>query len=400
MNLGEIEQSNLGLQHINLNNLRIALLPGPKNRKSLVWESLGHAFLKFYLATHFFSKNQYDSEGRLTKRIQSESNNKRISELILSSCIREYIGAGHSSSCSVAKRIVAAAVLSGGVTSALKTVEWLGMVKERSVTTLGGLYTQYQHHRPARTIFSFSMSNISQSQSANILHRAQLAQNILGYKFVDLEIFKNSTDNSTNEFQRLELLGDAVLEYLVADHYRSVGSLQEFNTKKTLVLTNNVLGSLFVSLGLEFTVQVAATDLNTAIEDARYKIAMNSRLDSIRVKKTLGDAMEAIVGGIFVDSGFDLNTVKEVLNRTLFPFANRSYVIKVIAGMSEDFPINLVEIRDSREGTSINNPISLVEVEDEDEEELPRVAIEKRKASPVEGEAEISRRKRFRYFRF
>ena len=42
------------------------------------------------------------------------------------------------------------------------------------------------------------------------------------------------------------------------------------------------------------------------------------------LSKVLGDAMEALIVAIFVDSGFDLETVQEVLSLILYQFVDRS----------------------------------------------------------------------------
>ncbi|KAF9433353.1 Dicer-like protein 1, partial [Entomortierella beljakovae] len=319
LTLGDTEQWSLGLEYIDLENLHIALSPSLMYPTTLGWERLGSAFLKYT---------------RLEKHLSIESKEGRN---VLTTAV---------------KRIIAASIIDGGVASAIRTVGLLGMEKDNGTLTLKGLYVQYLLHRPVDIRFPHIMSHTKEPQqpTASTIERARLAHQLLGYNFVDLEVFSNSTSCSGIEFQRLELLGDAVLEILVAEFYFTGISTKE----KGLVLSNKLLGSLFVSLGLD-NVVVVTLDFEGAIMEAKAEIASGKELESIRVSKSLGDAMEAIIGGIFLDSGFSLVPIREVLNRTLFPYVSKVGSTNDITVTRTPCPKNIVEADVNEDGTVETN---------------------------------------------
>ncbi|KAF9147526.1 hypothetical protein BGX20_006630, partial [Mortierella sp. AD010] len=63
-------------------------------------------------------------------------------------------------------------------------------------------------------------------------------------------------------------------------------------------------------------------------EDAKTVVCLrNSGVTDwkgLHLDKVLSDAMEALIGAIFVDSGFVLDAVQEALSLTLYPFVDRS----------------------------------------------------------------------------
>ncbi|KAF9343668.1 hypothetical protein BGX26_005382, partial [Mortierella sp. AD094] len=93
-------------------------------------------------------------------------------------------------------------------------------------------------------------------------------------------------------YQCFELLGDAVLEFIINDHYHDQSSeldLTKYKGFKNTTVSNFALGSLMVS-----------PDINSIFAKMRERITSTGKLD---IKKSLGDAMEALIGAVFVDSG-------------------------------------------------------------------------------------------------
>ncbi|KAF9427652.1 hypothetical protein BGZ76_002240 [Entomortierella beljakovae] len=348
--LDVIEQWKLGLEYLDLETLRSALSPVQMYPRTSLWEVIGRTFYKFYITTYVFANHQSDTAGMLSKRTGQESRIQNISQLLISSPIFKYIDISiRNNVCAVARRMISAAIISGGVNNAIRVIGFLGMKKDSGTITVEGLYVQYQLHRPVEERFPYMMSHIKISQSyGSVALRAESAHRILGYKFIDLNLFVNSTENSGIEFKRLEFLGDAVLEFLVADHFTSFRSRSSIS----FVLSNNVLGTLFVSLGLDSVVD-PTLELRAAIKEAKCLIESRTKLKYISVKKVLGNAMEGIIGGIFLDSGFNLEIVREVLSRTLFPFVKQLRAVEITPGMSKDFPITLSGVDNKDRGDDL-----------------------------------------------
>jgi len=129
-------------------------------------------------------------------------------------------------------------------------------------------------------------------------------QSSMGYQFKDEELLiqslthpsymvKASDEESSN--QRLEYLGDAVLELIVSEYlYQKFPDIRE--GQLTLFRSTLVKGSLLVELAGELGLS--------------YHIRVNQS-ESQGLPSSQEDALEALVGAIYLDS--DFQTVREVV---------------------------------------------------------------------------------------
>ncbi len=129
-------------------------------------------------------------------------------------------------------------------------------------------------------------------------------QKILKYKFKDIKILENcfthpsyykdpklKTNQRINEFERLEFLGDRVLGVIISSLiYQKFPEYDEGSlTKKfSYLVQKEFLYKIAHELQLELYL--------------KYK---NKKLNDRRSKSILSDSVESIIGGIFVDGGFD-----------------------------------------------------------------------------------------------
>ena len=115
----------------------------------------------------------------------------------------------------------------------------------------------------------------------------------IGYRFKDVRrldqaLTHASLDRENNE--RLEFLGDAVLELVVSEHlYRQYRDVDEGTlTQLKIMSVNNVhLKSVALNLGLEDHLNVGK-----GLEKVEY-----------RGEKMYADAVEAVIGAIYIDGG-------------------------------------------------------------------------------------------------
>ena len=117
-------------------------------------------------------------------------------------------------------------------------------------------------------------------------------RNALGIKTNEKEIYlravtHKSYNNSTNN-ERLEFLGDAVLDSVVS-HFL----FNKFPTKKEGYLTQ--LRARIVS----------RQNLNELGKRIGLKELINSKLDK-ETKSIFGDALEALIGAIYIDKGYEI----------------------------------------------------------------------------------------------
>ncbi|KAF9195984.1 Dicer-like protein 2, partial [Haplosporangium sp. Z 27] len=219
----------LGLEFIDLMSLRRALTFQPVLDSSSSWAALGEAFLKFFYAAYFFSRYQNDTEGALTTRIDNESRNNVIctylesSGLAVNAC---YHKAGHveDTAATIFRRVIGAAISLDGADAALRTIITLGMKTDFPVYTIKDIEAVYRQYHPVNNRPS---AQVLETLDDNILARIQTVQEALGYEFRDPQLLveaitHRSATVSTMEiesYERLEFLGDAVVEFCIAEHY-------------------------------------------------------------------------------------------------------------------------------------------------------------------------------------
>lgn len=126
----------------------------------------------------------------------------------------------------------------------------------------------------------------------------------LQYRFHDADLFKQalthrSASNRNNE--RLEFLGDAVLDFIVSEivfEARPDAREGDLSKLRSSLVKDETLATLAAELGLGEHLILGSGELKTG----------GHRRESI-----LADALEAIFGAVFLDRGFD--AAKDVIDR-------------------------------------------------------------------------------------
>ena len=152
----------------------------------------------------------------------------------------------------------------------------------------------------------------------------------------------------TPSYERLEFLGDGILDYLVTCFlYTNGGNMEktpgEITELRSALVQNNAFASIVIKAGLEKHILHESPEIMNKINECRDQILQpttndlgNTHIDSellklkaeellqhikyineedcpelinIEVPKVLGDILESIVGAIYIDSGMDLDTV-------------------------------------------------------------------------------------------
>ncbi|KAF9199093.1 Dicer-like protein 2 [Haplosporangium sp. Z 27] len=211
-------QIELGLLTIPFRILSYVLIHSPR---TCSWSVLGEAFLKFFLAAYFFSHHAFEMEGPLTTMVQSESNPAVLSSYLRSSELLESVRTRAYYTEKTANRylcqVIGATAFFGSVNNAIKITRTLGMVFDVSTNTMENIFD----------IYSFYLSNLRISPAIRnnwTLGKIERVQEILEYQFSDKGLLLEAIchgvlESLSSTFQRLEFLGDAVLEYDVIDHY-------------------------------------------------------------------------------------------------------------------------------------------------------------------------------------
>jgi ribonuclease-3 len=134
----------------------------------------------------------------------------------------------------------------------------------------------------------------------------------LGHRFKNTQLLQQAlthrsiADSSGRNFERLEFLGDAVLSHLVSAHLFTNypdHSEGELTLKRSALVSKRFLADIGEEMAIHRFLQV-----NSGVQ-----------LDEIKVRRNLvGDAMEALIGAIFLDGGMasaDRFIARVLLNR-------------------------------------------------------------------------------------
>ena len=220
---------------------------------------------------------------------------------------------------------------------------------------LSGLYKRlrelnnnnFEHFKPQTDAFVNRAMKTDTARYQLLLNKlgVEEIEEILDYSFREksflLEAFTHPSyeDNRlTHSYEKLEFLGDAVLDYLVTcyifthtdadpgqltdirsalvcnNEFASV--LTDFSLDKFILHCNpGILNRVTAYLDLKILEEFSANDTKIDSTMRKYNEDDLPELEMIEVPKVLGDVLEAIMGAIFIDSGHDLETVWRVYRR-------------------------------------------------------------------------------------
>jgi len=221
----------------------------------------------------------------------------------------------------------------------------------RRVTGTGHIRNYLTHQdrnfQPQEDAFRDDFSR-NQTDKAAMLYGtmgAERVEELLGYRFRNRSFLLQalthasySSNQLTESYERLEFLGDAVLDYLVTAHIFSDSQVWkdpgQVTDARSAIVNNNLLAGMVVDRGLHhFLLHCAPTLLQkveTYCED-RKRSSRNPQasldmineveppeVELVEVPKVLGDMLESLLGAVFLDSGHNLTTVWTVF-RNLCP---------------------------------------------------------------------------------
>ncbi|KAF8609137.1 hypothetical protein BDV93DRAFT_517997 [Ceratobasidium sp. AG-I] len=146
----------------------------------------------------------------------------------------------------------------------------------------------------------------------------------------------SSTDLSES-YERLEFLGDAVLDMIVVQSFfadEEKWSPHSMTMIKSSMVSNRVLAIICVESGLyrfllhntphlTHSVKSFVEELEACKRDAQNDLQRLKYWSNLQAPKALGDVVESLLGAVYVSSGFKLSRVKSVYERVLQPFYDR-----------------------------------------------------------------------------
>ena len=196
-----------------------------------------------------------------------------------------------------------------------------------------------------------SRDEISLGQMEYLLQGFQGFEKTIGYKFKDRSYLLQALTHAsyypnrlTDCYQRLEFLGDAVLDYLITRHLyedqrqHSPGTLTDL---RSALVNNTIFATLAVRFDFhKFFLHFSPGLHNVVSKFVKMQVASQGELlddfylfdndsleetvigpqdeaEDVEVPKALGDIFESVAGAIFLDSGLSLDSVWRVYYRMM-----------------------------------------------------------------------------------
>ncbi|CAH2047075.1 unnamed protein product, partial [Iphiclides podalirius] len=233
--------------------------------------------------------------------------------------------------------IIGTYLINGGVPAGVKILEWFKIIPaaDRLETLL---------RRRVSTVVTHKKATVDEIDYLLNYVRSDI-QEILNYKFNDpallLEALSHPSyirNRHTPSYERLEFLGDAVLDFLITSHiFENCRDFKpgEITDLRSALVNNVTFAAYVVKLGLhkyictQLNPQLADAILafvehqeqrdHEIVEDVLYLIEEEECqiAQYVEVPKTLSDIFESLTGAIYLDSGGCLETVWKVIYRIM-----------------------------------------------------------------------------------
>ncbi|CAK7338282.1 unnamed protein product [Dovyalis caffra] len=297
------------------------------------FETLGDAFLKFvvYIRDQPFDPCQFFALGRPCPRICTKESERTIH----SQCESHVTGQAKGSEvrCSkghhwlhkktvsdVVEALIGAFLVDSGFKAAIAFLRWIGIdVKfdDSQVINVCQASSSYETLAPSMDIAALE----------NLLGHQFLYKGLLLQAFVH----PSSHKNGGGCYQRLEFLGDAVLDYLITSYLFSVypkmkpGHLTDL---RSVLVNNRAFAGVAVYRSFHNYLICDSDALSAAIKKfvdfVRTPESEKRLLEGPKCPKVLGDLIESSVGAILLDTGFDLNYIWKIMLSFLDPITSFS----------------------------------------------------------------------------
>ncbi|RZC50978.1 hypothetical protein C5167_019405 [Papaver somniferum] len=209
----------------------------------------------------------------------------------------------------VVESLVGAFIVDSGFKAATAFLKWVGIKVE---------FDAFEVTR----VCSASKSYMSLGEVVD----TDVLESLLGYKFLHkgllLQAFVHPSYNkhSGGCYQRLEFLGDAVLDYLITSYLYSVypklkpGQLTDL---RSVTVNNNSFARIAVRRSFYKHLICDSDSLSAAIREyANYvqtSASKDCHLQEPTCPKALGDLVESCVGAMLLDTGFNLNFIWSIM---------------------------------------------------------------------------------------
>ncbi|KAK3092704.1 hypothetical protein FSP39_006212 [Pinctada imbricata] len=287
-----------------------------------------------------------DSEGTVTENdSHNDSNVSSGGQCLIPYSLQTLHSIPDKSIADCVESLIGCYLTSCGKKAALQFMHWLGLkvLPPRQGDDSGLMEDIERIKCPSSP--SSSASPKTMSELEDLLIGYDKLEDSIGYKFTDrfylLQAFTHASyhyNTVTDCYQRLEFLGDAILDYIITRHLYedsckySPGVLTDL---RSALVNNNIFAALAVKWDFHKYFKAISPPLFHVIE--KFVARQKEREDEIdlsdeeeneeeetervelEVPKALGDIFESLAGAIYLDSGMSLDVVWRVYYRIMKP---------------------------------------------------------------------------------
>ncbi|CAF1193375.1 unnamed protein product, partial [Adineta steineri] len=340
-------------------------------------EILGDCFLKLSMSLSLFHQYPMEGVGKMTSKKDKQVSNKNLYRLALKKNLENYLNvskpiyggpeanwippgytiindnvteryttqkAKDKAIADMMEALIGAFLVSTDYITTIKFMDWLGL----------DVIPQYEQNIKTPSVLRSGLSDTMIDISSEIQnfftdHAFEEIENKIKYAFKNkgylIAAFTHPSyvnNRLTQCYERLEYLGDAILDFLVircvfVDHYKHVTPKHVTDIRQDLS-NNGRLSYIFVSCDLHKKILHLSPYLSNQITSYVESETISSKDQSLDAKlgkdidkwadltapKTFADVFEALVGAIFLDSGYSLNTVWNIIEPLLRQYINQS----------------------------------------------------------------------------
>ncbi|KAL6878157.1 hypothetical protein ACP4OV_012327 [Aristida adscensionis] len=316
-------------------------------------ETLGDSFLKYVATQHLFRKYKRHHEGMLTKMKKNLISNSALCQL---ACNNNLVGYIRSEAFDPETWIIPGLYDTCGnskifcLSPNMYSVRNMSIKSKRIADSIEALIGAYLSAAGEKAAFLFLTSlgmdiefHSEMEVEMKIARKYEEFINVssleamLGYNFSDHSLLLEAlthgsyqTNATTSCYQRLEFLGDAVLDHLFTDCFYhqypecTPGLLTDLRSAS---VNNNCYAHAAVKAGLHKHILHSSSELHRRMADClgSFKHSFSGPSHGweagIGLPKVLGDVIESIAGAIYIDSKHNKEVVWRSMKRLLEPLA-------------------------------------------------------------------------------
>ncbi|GAV83950.1 dsrm domain-containing protein/DEAD domain-containing protein/Helicase_C domain-containing protein/Ribonuclease_3 domain-containing protein/PAZ domain-containing protein/dsRNA_bind domain-containing protein [Cephalotus follicularis] len=215
----------------------------------------------------------------------------------------------------VVEALVGAFIVDSGFRAATAFLRWIGIPMDFEASQVTTVCIASKSYMPLTG--NIDISSLENSLRYQFLHKGLL-----------LQAFVHPSYNKQGGgcYQRLEFLGDAVLDYLITSYLFSVypkltpGQLTDLRSAS---VSNQAFANVAVDQSFHKFLICDSDNLSEAIKNyvdfVKSPSSEAGLFEGPKCPKALGDLVESCLGAILLDSGFDLNIVWKIMLSFLDP---------------------------------------------------------------------------------